>query len=717
MAKLTRSPRWAGWLAAGLALALTACGGGSSRDSEAPIAVTQTLSVSVSGSGAVASPSGIQCGNGGSACSTNIPTNTDVTLTATAATGHSFQAWGGACSGSTTTCTVGMSQARQVTAAFVAVPIGVRHKLTVSTSGQGTVSSQPAGIECGRTCTLDLDAGSQVVLTATPADGHRLVSWGGACAGTSGNRCTLTLSEARTASASFEAQTVNHALTLTVSGQGTVNSQPVGISCSGGNTGNCSASFPAGTQVVLSAVPAQGQVLQAWGGACSGTAGSCTVTLSEARQVSAQFAVASAPARAWGTAALLENSNDFNVADTNLFADSLVLSAKDSAGNALVLWEQSDGQPNGSTRKVFSRRYVADQGWQAPVLVPGLNTSSSSVDLVTGVLLLDDAGNATWVRHNFETRRYNAAGGWTATAFLPANSSGGTLGDAKLDASGAVHLLGVGGNVLYSRLGAGSSQWSAWANISQSTETTRSPQLAVSSGGSLMAVWRERNPGDSNDSMKAARFNAGSWQAPVRIEELVTAVRDSVPRVALDASGNAVAAWHQANSIYVNRFNASTGSWGTATEIDAGQLSSTSNARIRLAMADDGRAVLAWTSGLFAVKALAYTPAGGFGAPSQVNSYSAGHFLGLDREGRALLVYRAPTQWPNPTDATMNLYARELPAGGVWSAPALLETGGGEVKAGVSCAMNASGAALCAWAQDDVANSSVRNSLWSNLRR
>jgi hypothetical protein len=697
-----------------LLASLAACGGGG-NDSAAPDPITQTLLVSVSGSGAVSSLSGIQCGNGGSTCSTNIPTNTDITLTATAAAGHALQAWGGACSGSAPTCTMGMSQARQVTASFVAQP--TRHKLTVSTSGLGTVSSQPAGIECGRTCTLELNAGTQVVLTATPAEGQRLESWGGACAGTSGSSCTLTLSEARTASASFVAQPINHALSLTVSGQGAVNSQPMGIGCSGGNTGNCSARFPAGTQVVLSAVPAQGQVLQAWGGACSGNAGSCTLGLSEARQVTAQFVAASAPARAWGTAVLLENSNDFNVADTNLFADTLALSAIDAAGNALVLWEQSDGTPSGSTRKVFSRRYVADQGWQAPVVVPGLSTASSSVDLVTGVLLMDEAGNATWIRHNFETRRLSAAAGWSATAFLPATSSGGSLGDAKIDASGQVHLLGVGGNLLYTRLAAGSSQWAAWTNISQTSETTRSPHLALSSGGTLMAVWRERNAGDANDSMKAARFSGGSWQAPVRIEEMVTPVRDSAPRVVLDASGNAVAAWHQANSLFVNRFNAASNSWGTATEVDAGQLSSTYNPRLQLAMAADGRAVLAWNSGIFALKALAFNPSTGFGAPSQVNSYGAGHFLGIDREGRALLVYRAPTQWPNPTEVALNLYTRELPAGGVWSAPALLETGAGEVKAGVPCAMNAQGAAFCAWAQDDVANSTARNSLWVNLRR
>jgi Divergent InlB B-repeat domain len=103
-----------------LLASLAACGGGSD-DSAAPDPITQTLSVSVSGSGAVSSSSGtIQCGNGGNACSTQIPKRSDVTLTATAAAGHAFRAWGGACSGTAPTCTVGMNESRQVIAHFVA---------------------------------------------------------------------------------------------------------------------------------------------------------------------------------------------------------------------------------------------------------------------------------------------------------------------------------------------------------------------------------------------------------------------------------------------------------------------------------------------------------------------------------------------------------------------------------------------------------------------
>jgi hypothetical protein len=74
--------------------------------------------------------------------------------------------------------------------------------------------------------------------------------------------------------------------TLTVrgtAGAGTVTG--TGIDC--GTT--CVHSYPAGTVVTLTAVPAAGNIFQGWTGACGGTGG-CTVTMTAARTVVATFA-------------------------------------------------------------------------------------------------------------------------------------------------------------------------------------------------------------------------------------------------------------------------------------------------------------------------------------------------------------------------------------------------------------------------------------------
>ncbi len=103
--------------------------------------------------------------------------DTEVTLTATANAGHELSSWGGACSG-TGSCVVTMAQARSVTAAFVATPTGT-YPLTVTVTGNGTVTSNPTGINCLNDCTEDYDHNTIVTLTAAPDNGHAVQSWSG----------------------------------------------------------------------------------------------------------------------------------------------------------------------------------------------------------------------------------------------------------------------------------------------------------------------------------------------------------------------------------------------------------------------------------------------------------------------------------------------------------------------------------------------------------
>lgn len=67
--------------------------------------------------------------------------------------------------------------------------------LTVVSSGGGTVSSSPAGINCGSggiTCIANFPANTQVALTASPKTGNSFTGWSGSCAGT-GTTCYITM--------------------------------------------------------------------------------------------------------------------------------------------------------------------------------------------------------------------------------------------------------------------------------------------------------------------------------------------------------------------------------------------------------------------------------------------------------------------------------------------------------------------------------------------
>jgi hypothetical protein len=95
-----------------------------------------------------------------------------------------------------------MDQARNVTAQFTATT----HTLTVvkQGGGSGTVSNNPAGVDCGADCSSYTD-GTSVTLSATPAAGSTFAGWDGeGCSGT--GTCTVTMSQARTVTATFGIQ-------------------------------------------------------------------------------------------------------------------------------------------------------------------------------------------------------------------------------------------------------------------------------------------------------------------------------------------------------------------------------------------------------------------------------------------------------------------------------------------------------------------------------
>jgi hypothetical protein len=156
--------------------------------------------------------------------------------------------------------------------------------LTVQKVGNGTVTSSPAGLSCGGDCAESLLLGTTVILTASPSAGSTFAGWsGGGCSGT--GTCRITLMSAVTVTATFEAATTTLSVVRAGSGSGTVTSDPGGIAC--GST--CSAVFPIGGLVTLTAQAAGGSLFTGWsGGGCSGT-GTCVVTLDAATSVTAEF--------------------------------------------------------------------------------------------------------------------------------------------------------------------------------------------------------------------------------------------------------------------------------------------------------------------------------------------------------------------------------------------------------------------------------------------
>jgi len=227
-----------------------------------------------------------QLGNG-----TTTPSLSPVTMSGTGVTWTSsdtavatIDATGRATGVGAGTTTITATDASGASASTTLTVVGEANLTVFRTgAGTGTVTSSPAGINCGPDCSEAYASGTVVTLTATAASGSTFAGWSG-CDTVSGATCTVTVDSGRTATAAFDLQR----FTLTVSktgllgSQGSVTSSPAGISCGA----DCSESYTSGTAVTLTA---SGLLFMGWTGCDSASDTTCTVTVSSTKSVSARF--------------------------------------------------------------------------------------------------------------------------------------------------------------------------------------------------------------------------------------------------------------------------------------------------------------------------------------------------------------------------------------------------------------------------------------------
>jgi hypothetical protein len=149
------------------------------------------------GTGSVASsPPGIACGTN---CADAFVPGAIVTLTSAASAGSAFAGWTGACAG-VALCEVTMDAAKSVTATFNIAPLTLT--IVKSGTGNGTITSNPIGINCGPTCVQGFTSGTAVNLFVNPAAGSAFSGWsGGGCSGT--GACAVTINASTQVTAGF----------------------------------------------------------------------------------------------------------------------------------------------------------------------------------------------------------------------------------------------------------------------------------------------------------------------------------------------------------------------------------------------------------------------------------------------------------------------------------------------------------------------------------
>src|SRR5207245_2344535 len=102
----------------------------------------------------------------------------------------------------TTTITAADGSGASTSTALTVTDSSMTLSVSRQGSGNGSVTSSPAGIDCGTNCSAGFAGGTTVVLTATPNLLSLFTGWSG-CDSTSGATCTIVMSSSRSVTASF----------------------------------------------------------------------------------------------------------------------------------------------------------------------------------------------------------------------------------------------------------------------------------------------------------------------------------------------------------------------------------------------------------------------------------------------------------------------------------------------------------------------------------
>jgi hypothetical protein len=156
-------------------------------------------------------------------------------------------------------------------------------------TGTGTVTSDPAGIDCGGTCNADFADGTEVTLTATPAAGSTFAGWSGDADCSDG---VVTMDSAKSCTATFNL--IQRTLTVTGTGSNSTGNVTGGqtincdIAANGAVSGTCSEIRDTGAAIALTATPAANTTVT-WTNCDVAAGNSCSLTLNADKTINAQF--------------------------------------------------------------------------------------------------------------------------------------------------------------------------------------------------------------------------------------------------------------------------------------------------------------------------------------------------------------------------------------------------------------------------------------------
>lgn len=237
----------------------------------------------------------------------------------------------------------------------------------------------------------------------------------------------------------------------------------------------------------------------------------------------------------------------------------------DAAGNAIALWSELGPTPFGTGSIVRTARFdVAAGRWGSPQTIVASSRSQLARDIV-----VDDAGNALaiWSANPISVTialgasRYDAATGTWSDA-TPAPTGLLTAATVAMNRGGDAVLCWtvMSFNLACRRYLAAGAAWQPIESVGGSGGLV---DVAIDAAGNVQAVWLE------GSAVRTARFDAatGMWSTAVDLDTTVPTASVPSPQVAMNEAGDAVAVWSRGAVLQASRRSAGSSTWTTAATL------------------------------------------------------------------------------------------------------------------------------------------------------
>ena len=343
---------------------------------------------------------------------------------------------------------------------------------------------------------------------------------------------------------------------------------------------------------------------------------------------------------------------------TPLHADGIAYSpalAGNSAGQAIAMFFVLDN--------IYANRYGPTTGWEGRVPVSVNDPLYSQTDPQVAI-----NGNgqafAVWLKSGAGigqvlAARFTPALGWGAPVTLSVNDSGGFAPQIAVDANGNAVAAWVQRASVFSawqlfsmRFVAANESWEPARRIDSDAigqPAGINPRVAINPAGEAFVLWAAPGSTLGSIALWATRMAAtGVWGGALLVDEGPAVIPEQ--GLAVDANGNAMAVWKKMDnprvpSIWSSRFDAVSGSWGSAVAVETSNLDRATSPQV--AFDGSGQAVAVWVQydgTLDHILSNRHTVAGGWGTPQSIASGAFNRLvepsLAVNSGGTAVVAWR-----------------------------------------------------------------------------